>query len=67
MDLEAALEQFDAAEANLHRIETVWDEMQSLVPGPGPSFNISSPEMRRYEELNRAFQSMDGRLPQSGV
>jgi Restriction endonuclease len=66
MDLEAALEQFDAVEANLRRIETVWDEMQSLLPGPGPSFNISSPEMRRYEELNRAFQSIATGLPPIG-
>ena len=32
MDLEKALEQFDATEANLRRLQAIWTELQSLMP-----------------------------------
>jgi hypothetical protein len=31
MDLEQTLEQFDAVETNLRRLEKVWEEMQKLM------------------------------------
>lgn len=62
MDLEAAIEQFDATDANIRRLEQVWSEMQSLVPD-GISFIGGSPEDRRYRELSFAHQEIADALP----
>lgn len=65
MDLEEALEQFDAVEANLRRLETVWAEMQGLIP-TGISFADATAEGRRYSELTRAWTEIVGGLPPIG-
>ncbi len=65
MDLEQALEQFDAVEANLRRLEKVWEEMRQLVPD-GVAFLGGSPEARRYNELKHAYQSIIGGIPPIG-
>ena len=65
MDLEEALEQFDAVEANLRRLEKIWAEMLGLVP-VGISFVEGTPEVQRYRELARAFAEMIKNLPAIG-
>ena len=62
MDLEQTLEQFDAVETNLRRLEKVWEEMQQLIPG-GPAFYGNSPENLRFRELQRSFASILKGIP----
>jgi hypothetical protein len=62
MDLNDTLGQFDAVEANLHRLEKVWEEMVSLIPD-GLVFIGGSPEGIRYETLRRAFADLVKGLP----
>lgn len=62
MDLDEALQLFDATEANLRRLEAVWAELEQLVPD-GISFGDSHPEGRRYRELSRAFSEIAAALP----
>ena len=50
MDLEQTLEQFDAVETNLRRLESIWESMQQIIPR-GYSFLGASPEALRYAEL----------------
>jgi hypothetical protein len=57
----SALEAFAAAEANLVKLERLWDEMQSLMPG-GLTFG-SDPE---YEDRSRAYGLLLASLPQIG-
>ncbi|WP_280208177.1 restriction endonuclease [Nocardia cyriacigeorgica] len=61
MDLEKALEQFDVAEANLKRLETVWAEMADLIPS-----GIVFGEEQRYTELSRAYTTIRKGLPAIG-
>jgi hypothetical protein len=54
----AALQQFEATEANLVKAERLWDQLQALIPsgivfGDNPS----------YEERTRAFEDLVGSLP----
>jgi hypothetical protein len=66
VDLERALEQFDAVEANLIRLELVWDELSGLIPsGPFPT-DGSGPEDRRYRELQTAYERIMTGLPPIG-
>jgi hypothetical protein len=65
MDLETALEQFDIAEANLRRLQKVWDEMLGMVPG-GITFIGASEEGRRYRELQHAYEAIAQALPAIG-
>lgn len=65
MDLEQALEQFDAVETNLRRLEKVWEEMQQLIPS-GVAFFGNSPENLRYRELQRSFASILKGIPPVG-
>jgi Restriction endonuclease len=65
MDLEQALEQFDAAETNLQRLEKVWEEMQQLIPS-GIAFYGDSPEGRRYAELQRSYRLIAEAIPPIG-
>ena len=65
MDLERALEQFDAVETNLRRLEKVWEEMQQLVPS-GLVFFGNAPENLRYIELQRSFASILKGIPPVG-
>lgn len=60
MDLNAALEQFDTVDANLRRLEKVWKEMRSLIPG-GIVLGVS--DDRRYENLRRSFHAISRSLP----
>jgi hypothetical protein len=57
VDLEKALEQFDATEANLRRLLAVWTEMEGLIPS-GIAFLDDSPEGRRYRELAHAYEEI---------
>jgi len=65
MDLEKALEQFDAVEANIRRLKKVWAEMRQLIP-KGLAFADGSPEEERYRELARAYQAIIRGLPAIG-
>lgn len=62
MDLEQALEQFDATEANLSRLQAIWTEIQSLMP-EGIGFLDGGPEGRRYRELTHAYEEILAALP----
>jgi hypothetical protein len=62
MDLEKALEQFDATEANLSRLQAIWTEIQGLMPS-GIAFLDGGPEGRRYRELTRAYEEIIAVLP----
>lgn len=56
--LMAALEQFEAAEGNLVKLERLWEELSTLMPG-GVAFG-SDPE---YEDRSRAYGQLLGALP----
>src|SRR5713226_8509838 len=56
--LEAALGQFEAAEANLAKLEKLWSLIEALIPS-GPAFG-SPPE---YDEACRAFRGVLLALP----
>jgi hypothetical protein len=62
MDLEQALTQFDRTEANLARLQSVWNRMQELIPS-GISFPGDAPEELLYEDLSRAFADIASGLP----
>jgi hypothetical protein len=64
MDLNEALAQFDKIEANFHRLEKVWEEMDSLIYTEGP--NVGVRDERRYETLRRAFEVIAKSLPTIG-
>jgi hypothetical protein len=67
MDLDGALKVFDTAEANLRRLEAIWNEMSGLMP-TGPSFTDGGdPESRRYRELQRAYEAISAVLPAIGA
>ena len=65
MDLEKALEQFDAVETNLRRLENVWVEMCQLVP-TSLVFLGNSPQNLRFRELQRSFNSILQGIPPIG-
>lgn len=56
--MNAALRQFEAAEANIEKLERIWAEMQALIPG-GISFG-SDP---KYEDRNRAYTGVLAAVP----
>lgn len=56
--LDTALQQFEATEANLSKLENLWDQIEQLLPN-GPAFG-SPPE---YEELCLAFRRVLPGLP----
>lgn len=62
MDLEQTLEQFDAVETNLRRLEKVWEEMQQIISS-GVTFLGMSPEALRYAELQRAYALISNGIP----
>jgi Restriction endonuclease len=62
MDLEKALEQFDATEANLRRLQAIWTELQGLMPS-GIGFLDGGPEGRRYRELTHAYEEIVAAVP----
>jgi hypothetical protein len=61
MDLNEALGQFDIVEANLRRLEKVWEEMSSLIYDQGPILGVR--DERRYEALRRAYGAIASKLP----
>jgi hypothetical protein len=65
LNLEQALERFDAVEANLIRLEGVWSQMQDLIP-QGIALEGNSPIARRYRELARAYADILKGLPPIG-
>lgn len=60
-ELEAAPGQFEAAEANLAKLERLWVEIEALIPD-GPAFG--SPP--KYEDACRAFRGILPSLPAIG-
>ena len=65
MDLEQALEQFDAVEANLRRLDKVWGQLRELLPG-GVKSGDGQLHDRQYQELCRAYQAILTGLPPIG-
>lgn len=65
MDLEQALKQFDAVDANFQRFEKVWIELRQLVPDD-PEPVADSLDGRRYDELLRAYKEILTGLPPIG-
>jgi len=61
MDLNDALGRFDIVDANLRRLEKVWEEMSELIYSGGPILGVK--DERRYEELRRAFHAIARTLP----
>jgi len=59
--LEMALQQFEATEANLEKLEKLWEKISSHIPG-GPAFG-APPE---YDELCLAFRGILPALPAIG-
>src|SRR5437879_9905595 len=59
--LEAALQQFEAAEANLEKLEKLWEKISGHISG-GPAFG-APPE---YHELCFAFRGILPALPAIG-
>ncbi len=62
-DLNAALEAFEATEANLVRLENIRAEMLELIPS-GIAFIENGPEGRRYQELRWAYDEVVAALPE---
>ena len=62
MDLDEALNRFDAIEANLARLEKALEEYDALVP-EGIVFTTGAPEGLRGDELLAAFAELSGSLP----
>ena len=54
----AALEQFEAAEANLVKLERLWPEIEKLVP-----MGISFGTVPEYEDRTRAYKVLLAALP----
>ena len=57
----AALEQFEATEANLVKLERLWDEMAAMIPD-GVAFG----ENIEYEDRGRSFELLLDSLPKIG-
>ena len=53
-----ALEQFDASEANITKLQTLWTEIEGLIPG-----GISFGENPEYDDRTRAFAEILKALP----
>ncbi len=66
MDLEKALEQFDAVEANILRLQKVWEELSQLIPEGLTFTDGSGQEYQRYDELLRAYRAIVKALPPIG-
>lgn len=67
--LMAALEVFEAAEANLVKLERLWKELNSLIPsgidfGGNPDYEDRS---RAFEAVFRALPQIDGWKPEVGI
>jgi hypothetical protein len=62
VDLDSALEQFDATEANVRRLRAIWAELRGLMPS-NVAFLDGGPEGRRYRELARAYDEILAPLP----
>jgi hypothetical protein len=60
-DLMAALEQFDISESNLAKIETLWAEMEALLPK-----GLSRDDNPEYDERRRAYDLLLNELPAVG-
>ena len=61
-DVNEVLREFDAVEANLRKLETIWDRMEKLIPD-GIAFMGNSPEGIGYEEDARAFKRILDAMP----
>ncbi len=61
-DLDAALRQFEAVEANLARLEKLWEEIVALIP-KGIAFASGGAEGIAYEEKCRVFRRITASMP----
>ncbi len=61
-DLDRALRQLESVEANLVKLETLWEEIYGLVP-KGISFADGSTSALAYEEKCRAFRRIAATMP----
>src|ERR1700722_15651597 len=59
--LEAALQQFEATEANLEKLEKLWEKISALIPS-GVAFGAPA----EYDELCQAFTGILPALPAIG-
>ena len=60
--LDAALTAFDRCDANLRRLESIWEQMSALIP-QGIAFLGGSPDDARYRELAWGFNEIASALP----
>lgn len=61
-DLTDAVRQFDAAQANLKRLEELWSEIKALIPD-GMVIDTSSPDAVRYADSCRTFRHILKAMP----
>jgi hypothetical protein len=67
--LMAALAQFEATEANLVKLERIWDQLRELIP-PGILFGESTEyddRLRLFADVVEALPAIDGWKPDSGL
>jgi hypothetical protein len=62
VDLDTAIREFDAVEANLRRLERVWERLEQLTPD-GLVFLAGSAEGREHHDLRRAYADLVAGLP----
>jgi hypothetical protein len=65
--LNAALRQFEAAEANLEKLERLWNDLSAIIPsgiafGNDPSYDD---RRRAYSDILRALPKIDGWKPEA--
>ncbi len=61
-DLTTSIRHFDAAEANLKRLEELWREIEALIP-TGMVIDTSSPDAQRYADKCRTFRHIRKAIP----
>ena len=64
-DINTALRQFEAAEANLQKLERLWGEINKMIPdglvfGDDPKYDD---HVRSYEDVLAALPKLDGWKP----
>ena len=62
LSIDDALRQFDATDANVRRLASIWSEMCGIVPAD-IAFGDSGPEGDRFRELTWAFDAIVDALP----
>ncbi len=57
-DLNAAVKEFEATEANLVKLERLWGEIEKLIPKGVCFSDGNDPEDLKYEALSRDFENV---------